>query len=191
MNFAETMLFYATIGLAVAAARWLNERPTTPFARLSLVPATTLFWPLYLPLILTKKGADDELPLPAPHDDLDRAIAQVDNELSAALADLDDGPETVMKAHAEQIRELRPALNAEAERIRRMDRDEVTAVGTSDAISNVRAGLGSNPFFSPDGHWVGFFATAGPVKVMGMAAEARHTPASTLRCRRRSPGVET
>jgi serine/threonine protein kinase/Tol biopolymer transport system component len=50
--------------------------------------------------------------------------------------------------------------------IRRMDRDEVTAVGNADATSKVvQAGSGSNPFFSPDGHWVGFFSTAGPVKV--------------------------
>ena len=124
MNFAETLLFYAVIGLAVAAGRWLVERPATSAWLLLFVPATVLFWPLFLPLLLARRPDDDPTApssLP-PHDDLARAIDQVENELNTALAELDGGPESVLKQYTGRLRELRVALSAEADRIRQMER---------------------------------------------------------------------
>ena len=123
MSFAETSLFYAVIGLAVAAGRWLVERPATSWGLLPFLPATVLFWPLFLPLLLARRADDDEpVSLNTPHDDLARAIDQVENELNTALAELDGGPESVLKQYAGRLRELRAALSAEADRIRQMER---------------------------------------------------------------------
>jgi hypothetical protein len=122
MNFAETILFYLVIGLAVAAARWLKVPTTTVWLQLGHSITATFFWPLYLPMLLSGDGRTTiESPVAASPDDLAAAIAQVEQELNAALADLDGGPESALKQHPGRLRELRLALAAQAERIRRME----------------------------------------------------------------------
>ncbi len=124
MNFAETLVFYLVIGVGVAAARWLGHRSTTGWLQLGHAAGASLFWPLYLPMLLSGDGrAAVEIPATAavPHDDLAAAIDQVESELNAALADLDGGPESALKQHPGRLRELRVALAAQAERIRRME----------------------------------------------------------------------
>jgi hypothetical protein len=123
MDFAETILFYLVIGAGVAAARWLKGTATTVWLQLGHAVGATLFWPLYLPMLLSgDKTAEIEPPAVATStDDLSAAIAQVEQELNAALADLDGGPESALKQHPGRLRELRLALAAQAERIRRME----------------------------------------------------------------------
>src|SRR2546428_251426 len=55
-------------------------------------------------------------------DDMSAAIAQVDAELEAALNSLDGWAEDVLARERDRIRELRDAWNAQANRVREMDR---------------------------------------------------------------------
>lgn len=123
MNFQETVVFYVVIGLGVAAAFGLAERrtfrPTTLFSMLGAV----LFWPLYLPLLLsgTQKTSVEPSPAAAPRDELSAAIEQIERELDAALGGLDGWAEHVLNRNSGRLGELRSALVAQAERIRELD----------------------------------------------------------------------
>jgi hypothetical protein len=86
------------------------------------------FWPLYLPILLSAsksavapEGCSSQS-LAAPKDDMSLAIAQVDAELQAALNGLDGWAEDVLAREKGRIRELRDAWNAQANRVREMDR---------------------------------------------------------------------
>src|SRR5439155_12765069 len=87
------------------------------------------FWPLYLPILLSAPRTSAEAPegCPSqpslvPKDDMSAAIAQVDAELQAALNSLDGWAEDVLARERNRIRELRDAWNAQANRVREMDR---------------------------------------------------------------------
>jgi hypothetical protein len=124
MALAESLLFYLLIGLAVAAAVVIaGER------REFLQPvAAAIFWPLFVPILLSRRVVNesvehDERPATGdPDDALARNIAQVDDELSAALASLDGWAESAIARERVRIDELRGAWRAQAKRIREMDR---------------------------------------------------------------------
>jgi hypothetical protein len=81
-----------------------------------------LFWPLYLPVLLSGPARSVEIVRrPAKVDEMATAIAQVELELQTALASLDGWPETALAREKDQIGELRGALTAQAGRIREMD----------------------------------------------------------------------
>jgi hypothetical protein len=82
-----------------------------------------LFWPLFLPLLLSVRSSQPAVSEPpaVPRDDLAAAIDQVERELDAALASLDGWAENVLHRQPERLGELRAALVAQADRIRQMD----------------------------------------------------------------------
>lgn len=122
MNFSESLVFYLVIGLAVAVAhaRSMSQRRSGRWLEHS---GTCLFWPLYLPLLLT--GGDDRVPSATPgvaqRDELALAIEQVEQELDAALRGLDGWAEGVLNERGIRLDELRSALVHQADRIREME----------------------------------------------------------------------
>jgi hypothetical protein len=127
MNFGQVLLLYVMAGTGVAAAVYLS----CGAARLAcwFMTATALiFWPLYLPLLLSPRaeavkpaqGAGQASPA-APPDELDCAIARVDAELEGALRSLDGWAEEVLAREQGRLDELRAAWCGQARRIREMD----------------------------------------------------------------------
>ena len=140
----STMVLYLVVGVGVAAAVYLSgssasrsqtgvwerdalwEQDAGLWLRMAMaIP----FWPLYLPILLSAPKSCAEAPegCPSqpslvPKDDMSAAIAQVDAELEAALNSLDGWAEDVLARERDRIRELRDAWNAQASRVREMDR---------------------------------------------------------------------
>ncbi|HEX3870344.1 MAG TPA: hypothetical protein VHV77_07910 [Pirellulales bacterium] len=137
MNFGESIVFYLVIGIAVAVAQSATDRVERPFARLATALGACVFWPLYLPLLLSRPETDTTAhdPTTEPRDNLARAIEQVEHELNSALAGLDGWAEGVLHAKPHGLRELRSALMVQAERIRDMD-TLVARESTGDAHDN-------------------------------------------------------
>jgi hypothetical protein len=120
----QSLLLYVTVGLAVAAAVYLSDLARRPSERWFLMLTAVFFWPIYLPILLSRGGKPSSAP-PAPsppRDDLAAAIAQVDAELESALNSLDGWASDVLARERGRLRELRSAWTAQAERIREMDR---------------------------------------------------------------------
>lgn len=133
MGFTETLTFYAFIGAAIGVAVYLADGRRTGF----VCATSVLFWPLYLPLLLSKRRAQDDIPELASTPELDEmaaAIAQVESELDAALSSLDGWAENALACEANRIAELCHALGAQAARIREMDhllsRTDATEIDT-------------------------------------------------------------
>jgi hypothetical protein len=85
----------------------------------------TAFWPIYLPILLTRPRSEDasaEPAIAAPRDAMTEAIARVEAELDAAFSSLDGWAEDVLAHEAGRLGELRTALIAQAARIREIDR---------------------------------------------------------------------
>ena len=125
MGFGVTTLFYLAIGAGVAAAVFLSEGDRPPAGRVLRVATATAFWPIYLPILLARPRSDDASPEPAiaaPRDAMAEAIARVEAELDAAFSSLDGWAEDVLAHEVGRLSELRSALNAQADRIRAMDR---------------------------------------------------------------------
>lgn len=126
MLFGQLLLFHLMIGAAVAVAIYLSARTNRSTERWFQILTALVFWPLYLPLLLTR--ADDRprakpiSPLPPQHDELARIIAQVDAELEGAWQSLGGWAEEVLARERDRLQELRHAWTAQADRIREMDR---------------------------------------------------------------------
>lgn len=123
MALETTLIFYLVVGLSVAAAMFLTADERTTGHRLFQVTTSFLFWPLYLPILLSKNDPTSEgiaSPL-NPRDAMAEAIAQVESELDAALSRLDGWAEDVLARETQRIGELRAAWNTQAARIREMD----------------------------------------------------------------------
>ena len=98
MRLQETIAFYLLVGLGVAAAMLLNTRRRTMLESLLQELAAMLFWPMYLPLLLSQpaaKTAPTETPI-SPRDEMAMAIARVNSELDSALSSLDGWAESVL-----------------------------------------------------------------------------------------------
>jgi hypothetical protein len=124
MRLHETLLFYLLIGIAVAVAVYLNDGRRTVGRTAYLLLTSVVFWPLYLPLLLSMREAKKSAAQPEPNrkiDEMDLAIAQVERELDAALSSLDGWAEDALACEGDRIAELRHALSAQATRIREMD----------------------------------------------------------------------
>lgn len=123
MRLQETIAFYLLVGVGVAAALLLDSRRRGRLENLLLVLSAVLFWPMYLPLVLSRPAAETarvETPNP-PCDEMAQAIARVNSELDAALSSLDGWAENVLESERGRLGELRLALVAHAARIRSMD----------------------------------------------------------------------
>ena len=121
-----TVLIYLLIGMGVAVALYVSESGRTPLQRSFGVATAVPFWPLYIPLLLTRgtesQAAQSLRTAPAPADEMTTAINQVDAELEAALGSLDGWAEDVLAREKDRIHVLRTAWTAQSERIRDMDR---------------------------------------------------------------------
>jgi hypothetical protein len=124
MGFGVTTIFYLVIGAGVAAAVFLGEEGRSPAGRGLRAAIAVVFWPLFLPILLSGHGAGPAVPRrnDEPRDELTEAIARVEAELDAAFSSLDGWAEDVLALEAGRLRELRTALTAQASRIREMDR---------------------------------------------------------------------
>jgi hypothetical protein len=146
MLLLETTIFYLVFGVVVAVASYLREgqisgeadggrrdRESFSVALAMRLGAACLFWPFYLPMLLSAGQGGDEESLcgrsldvsdggPTESDALAAAIAQVEAELDAALQGLDGWAEDVLNCEARRLVELRSAWRSQAERIRQLDR---------------------------------------------------------------------
>ena len=123
MGMSESLVFYLLVGVAVSVAVYLSEAPHGAPRIAFLVSTTVLFWPLYLPVLLSARTTRPEKldPPPAQPDEMAAAIAQVERELEAALSSLDGWPEAALAREKGRVAELRTALSAQATRIRDID----------------------------------------------------------------------
>lgn len=126
MSLGQLLLLHLMAGLGVAGAVYLTSRRRSPTSRWFQVVTALLFWPMYLPVLLSRHSAQlDELEIarpPAVSDELGRIIAQVDAELEHALRSLDGWAEGVLAREKDRLLELRGAWISQARRIREMDR---------------------------------------------------------------------
>ena len=126
MGLFETLVFYLVIGIGVASAVYLSQSDASIADQALRVGTAFLFWPVYLPLLLTHppsagladENSSDRRTTP---DDLDQAITRVEQELDAALKSLDGWAENVLAGEQGRLSELRAAWHLQAERIRELD----------------------------------------------------------------------
>jgi hypothetical protein len=123
MGLSESLVFYVVLGVAVSAAVWLSADSAERGQRIFQTLSSVLFWPLYVPVLLSRPtGVEVSPPAPRPPaDEMAAAIAQVEVELDTALSSLDGWAENVLAREKDRLCELRGALAAEAQRIREMD----------------------------------------------------------------------
>jgi hypothetical protein len=126
MGFTETLVFYACIGAAIAAANYLSDDRHRGWRATFLLITALLFWPMYIPVLLSKRASREIVPTetdPTPAgDEMSLAIAQVEVELDAALSSLDGWAENALAGESDRLSELCHALRAQAARIREMDK---------------------------------------------------------------------
>jgi hypothetical protein len=124
--FSQTLVLYLVVGFGMAGAVYMSDSRVRARDRWFQVIAAILFWPVFLPVLLTPSATmPAEMPAPAQTgkgDEMAAAIRQVDAELEAALGSLDGWAEDVLARETSRIHELRLAWTAQADRIREMDR---------------------------------------------------------------------
>lgn len=128
MNFTITAIFYLLIGCGAGVAFALREQNPTALALLGKPLAATIFWPLFVPLLLESRHGS---PLTlergvlrssdSTDDSLARAIRQVDQELDAALRSLNAWPGAALNVEPDCFAELRTAWKTQADRVRELD----------------------------------------------------------------------
>jgi hypothetical protein len=123
-----TLILYAVVGIGVAIAVYLSGNRGDSAGVWFRVATAIPFWPLYIPVLLTRAPALAHARASFGHglgqgevDDMSAAISQIDAELEAALSSLDGWAEDVLAREKDRIRELRAAWIAQADRIREMD----------------------------------------------------------------------
>ncbi len=128
MSLGQLLLLNFMAGIGVAAAVYLSTSARRPLERWAQIIGALLFWPLYLPLLLSYRAEPQEArikepqPTAPPNDELSLAIAQVDAELQSAWRNLDGWAEDVLAREKDRLGELRNAWATQARRVREMDR---------------------------------------------------------------------
>jgi hypothetical protein len=125
MGFSVTTIFYLLIGVGVAVAVYLADSRQTGGSAAFRVATALVFWPLYLPILLSGSRPEPIPETPPDKSDGDamaQAIAQVEAELDLALASLDGWVEDVLAHENDRFHELSTAWRVQADRIREMDR---------------------------------------------------------------------
>jgi hypothetical protein len=123
MSLGQLLILHLMAGAGVAATVFL----ATPNQRLSMrcfqVATALLFWPMYLPLLLQKQAAAIRPVEPSPPTggDVDQTIAQVNEDLDAALASLERKFGNTFAQQDCRLRNLRLAWARQAGRIREME----------------------------------------------------------------------
>lgn len=149
MLLVETAIFYLVLGAAVAAAVFIRGRGGTAFTSAVQAAGACLFWPLFVPMLLsptstkanvTTNSPDSEAAAP---DSLAAAISQVEAELDAALDGLDGWAENVLNSEQHRLEELRIAWKAQADRIRQIDQLLAQPSAQVDSLAEVAADVAS------------------------------------------------
>jgi hypothetical protein len=145
MLLAETALFYLVFGACGAVAVYVRGEAQASVASGVQAVGACLFWPLFLPLLLSRAEATaiersiGQQAENSRQDSLDAAIAQVEAELDAALGGLDGWAEDVLNSERQRLEELRSAWKAQAERIRQIDRLLAAPVTSADPLADAAA----------------------------------------------------
>jgi hypothetical protein len=143
MLLVETAIFYLLLGTAVAAAVYIRGRTQSPVAVGLQMGAACLFWPLFVPMLLSEtpcdsgERADIVTTDAAQKDALAAAIFQVETELDAALDGLDGWAEDVLNSEQHRLEELRIAWKAQADRIRQIDKLLAAPSARTDSLAEV------------------------------------------------------
>jgi hypothetical protein len=149
MLLAETAIFYLLLGGAVAAAVYIRGRTDDPIGTGLQLAAACLFWPLFVPMLLSPSVADlaasskSTEKADVQNDGLAAAISQVETELDAALEGLDGWAEDVLNSEQHRLEELRAAWKAQADRIRRIDQLLAEPSARADSLAEVSAEVAS------------------------------------------------
>jgi hypothetical protein len=149
MLLAETAIFYVLLGAAVAAAVYIRGHSQASVAMGLHILGACLFWPLFVPLLLSATAADPAprtrpaKPEPLQPDALSAAIKQVETELDAALDGLDGWAEDVLNSEQHRLEELRAAWKSQAERIRQIDQLLAERAARADSLAEVAADVAS------------------------------------------------
>ena len=129
METGVTLVFYLLMGFCVAVAIWQSEQTTSPRQRLLNAMAAPVFWPFYVPILLAGKPLASEPEHQVASistdaittDETAARIAQVEEELDAALKNLDGPCEVALAGERGRIEELRLTWKQQAIRIRELD----------------------------------------------------------------------
>jgi len=120
MGLTATFILYLVIGAGVTAAVLLREPAGAP-TQFWLALSALLFWPIYVPGLLTPVQAPTEPDEPRSTDELSAAITRVESELDQALQSLDGWAESTLAAERSRLDELRQTWRLQAGRIRELD----------------------------------------------------------------------
>ncbi|HEX3599116.1 MAG TPA: hypothetical protein VHU84_03180 [Lacipirellulaceae bacterium] len=149
MLLVETAIFYMVIGAAVAVAVYLRGTEASRAITGMHVMAACLFWPLFVPLLLSPRANESSITSPldgsnrAAPDALAAAISQVETELDAALDGLDGWAEDVLNSEQHRLEELRLAWKGQAERIRQIDQLLAEPSARADSLAAVAIEIAS------------------------------------------------
>lgn len=145
----ETAIFYLLLGATVAVAVYIRGRTGPRLGTGLQMAAACLFWPLFVPMLLSESADDAASPsksseLANSHEDaLAAAIFQVETELDAALDGLDGWAEDVLNSEQHRLEELRLAWKAQADRIRQIDKLLTEPAARFDSLAEVAADVES------------------------------------------------
>jgi len=126
MGTSTSILFYLLFGAGVSASLAIVGDAGSPGGRVFRILTALVFWPLYVPALLWRRGAsqptvEHAIPSKEPADPLAAAIQQVEKELDAATQSLDGWAEDVLLLDQDRFSELRSAWRTQAGRIRELD----------------------------------------------------------------------
>jgi hypothetical protein len=123
MTLGQFLVLHLMAGCGVAVAVYLTSPTASAGQRWFQVGTAVVFWPLYLPVLLSRPSTTPDGAVRAvSSDELAWTIAQVESELDEALQSLDGWAEGVLAREQARLHQLRRAWSAQAQRIGEMDR---------------------------------------------------------------------
>jgi hypothetical protein len=140
----QTLILYLLTGGGIALAVYLRGPAGGPLERGFRLATAIVFWPLYVPILLSRAGEGRQGPAgrPLDRDDLDTAIAEATADLEAAFAALAGWADEALAGQEKRLRRLPEVWALQAERIRAMDR--LLALPEADAV------VGCDGIVTPD-----------------------------------------
>src|SRR5262245_50611805 len=121
MSLGQLLILHVMAGAGVAGAVYLATANQRAPLRWFQVLTALFFWPMYLPLLLQTQLRTGRS-APRERDDLDGAIAQVGDELDAALANLEGRCGDAFTPRQDRLHALRGIWAQQAGRIREIER---------------------------------------------------------------------
>jgi hypothetical protein len=117
MGTLESLVVYAVLGVVVAATVLLQETPAAWTERCTTAVLATVFWPLYAPGALAKKGA---VPPPPPAGAGGRVRA-AEAQLLASLARVQGGAGELVSAEVSRVQAMLGSVQTLEQRVAEMD----------------------------------------------------------------------